>query len=335
MGSCTKSGYRWCWEDIYCYGPVCAQPRIYWQFEDSDGNDVWDTYPYCYGDLYIRSGYSGTFSVNGYGFYNAPSWDSIWNRFWTDEYGVHINIQDYDFTPPYNGGRIKVASVGQTFTKCVVLVAYDWNTDGDYWVATGTGYGWVGTGNCVSIQCVEPPPDYQYYDIDGTPSGAEIWEGSTFHGVAGMTLALPYTDHYLTFKKSGYYDQTIHVGTKPGGDIIYVRYSLEPISFNISANQVHHEDYAYLHTSEEAEHCISLCGSCHRLRHEKLSISIEFLRNKIDNNIFIGIYHRALKQPWALKEEREQHDSFIKSLTITPEELLKMGVKKIGETINI
>jgi len=233
MASCTKSGYRWCWEDEYCSGPVCAQPRIYWQFEDSDGNDVWDTYPYCYGDLYIRSGYSGTFAVNGYGFYNAPSWDSIWNRFWVDEYGVHINIQDYDFTPPYNGGRIKVASVGQTFTKCVALVAYDWNTDGDYWVATGTGYGWVGDGNCVSIQCVERPPDYQYYDVDGTPSGAEIWEGSNFYGVAGMTLALSYTDHYLTFKKSGYYDQTIHVGTKPGGETIYVRYSLNPITFTV------------------------------------------------------------------------------------------------------
>ena len=161
MVSCTESGYRWCWENTYCHPDIpslCARPRIWWQFEDSNGNDVMETYPYCYGDLYIRSGYSGTFSINGYGFYNAPSWDDIWNRFWIDDYGVHINIQNYDFTPSYNGGRIKVASIGETFTKCVVLVAYDWNTDGIDWVATGTGYGWVGTGGCVSIQCVEAVP---------------------------------------------------------------------------------------------------------------------------------------------------------------------------------
>lgn len=62
-----------------------------------------------------------------------------------------------------------------------------------------------------------------------------------------------------------------------------------------------------------------------------------FTENAIKNRFKKGqvSWYRALKQPWALKEEREQHDSFIKTLTITPEELLKMGVKKIGETTYI
>jgi len=74
-----------------------------------------------------------------------------------------------------------------------------------------------------------PEVEYQFYDIDGTPSGAEIWEGDVLHGVAGMSLRLPYKDHYLTFKKEGYKSKTIQVGTKPGGEVIKIRYSLEPV----------------------------------------------------------------------------------------------------------
>jgi len=69
--------------------------------------------------------------------------------------------------------------------------------------------------------------DWQFYDISGDPMGAEIWEGDKFLGTSGISLRLPYKDHYLTFKKEGYKDKTMHVGTKPGGEIINIRYTLE------------------------------------------------------------------------------------------------------------
>jgi len=154
MTYCTQLGYQWCDENTYCSGSICAHPRVYWQFEDEYGNNVWDNYPYAYGGLYIRSGCSGNFNTGIYGFYNASSWDEIWNKFSANEYG--FSVSDYDFTPPYSGGRMKIANVGETFTKCVVLFAYDWNTDwAGTWASTGAGYGWLGNGNCISIKVVE------------------------------------------------------------------------------------------------------------------------------------------------------------------------------------
>lgn len=237
MVECTESGYRWCWESEYCNEGVCARPRIWWQFEDSDGNDVMETYPYCYGDLYIRSGYSGTFSVNGYGFYNVPSWDDIWNRFWVDDSGVHINIEDYNFTPPYNGGRIKIASVGETFTKCVALVCYDWNTDG-VWVAEGAGHGYIGTGGCVNIQCVEPG----FPEIAGTVTdvstgisifGAEVdWMGDKVYTFVDGTYSILFPKLMsgpLICSASGYITQEKLI-TAPEIGTLTVNFQLGPIA---------------------------------------------------------------------------------------------------------
>lgn len=75
----------------------------------------------------------------------------------------------------------------------------------------------------------ESPAEYQYYDVSGIPSDAEIWEGSDFIGNAPMSFRLPYTSHYLTFKKEGYEEKTIQVGVKPGGETIYINYYLHPI----------------------------------------------------------------------------------------------------------
>ncbi len=173
MAECIQSGYRWCSEDGYCSSGVCVNPKIYWQFEDAYGNDVWDTYPYAVGGLYLKSGYSGN-SVKGYGFYNASSWDDIWNRFWCDNSGCHINREDYDFTPS-NGGRIILADVGERFTKCLTLVAYDWNTDGNSWASKGTGIGFIGTGNCVDILVVE--------------EGAGVVRGQVTDAISGLLLS--------------------------------------------------------------------------------------------------------------------------------------------------
>jgi len=101
-------------------------------------------------------------------------------------------------------------------------------------------------------------PEYQYYSVDGTPSGAEIWEGSNFIGTAPMVFWLSYTDHYLTFKKEGYSDQTTHVETHPEGDTINVEYNLNPIPC---------ED----HTTEEdciANGCYWYNDSCHSVPQE-------------------------------------------------------------------
>ncbi len=183
MAECIESGYRWCWEDQYCHPDIpslCAHPKIYWRFEDEAGNDVWDTYPYAVGGLYIKYGYSGNFGVYAYGFYNVSSWDNIWNRFSANENGFNISSYDLLFPQP-QGGRIKIADVGETFTKCVVLVAYDWNTDGNDWVSMGTGVGFIGSGNCVNIQVVSPTPQGIRASVSAeysVPSGThqfDIW----------------------------------------------------------------------------------------------------------------------------------------------------------------
>ncbi len=71
--------------------------------------------------------------------------------------------------------------------------------------------------------------EYQDYSASGIPSGVGIWEGNNLIGYTPLSFRLSYETHVLTFKKSGYQDQTTIVGTRPGGDTIYVTYALVPI----------------------------------------------------------------------------------------------------------
>jgi len=154
--SCTQSGYRWCWEHSNTYGDATARARIYWQFEDEKGNDVWDTYPYAVKNLYIKAGWKGEGYTVAYGIYNAPSWDNIWDRVFADSLNHHImNQYDIPLINAGNGGKTKIASQGSTFTKCLVAVALDTDITSDHWAYAGAGYGWIGNGNCVDIKVVE------------------------------------------------------------------------------------------------------------------------------------------------------------------------------------
>ena len=154
--SCTQSGYQYCWENYCKYGSATAHAKIYWQFEDDNGIVLPNNN--AIGNLYVKSGYEGTTSVNGYGIYNAASWDIIGSWISCDaNHNCKIPIANYAFTPSKSGGKVKIASQGETFTKCLAIAAIDTNlaSNGD-WAWAWIGYGWVGSGNCVSIKVVTP-----------------------------------------------------------------------------------------------------------------------------------------------------------------------------------
>ena len=161
--SCTEPGYKWCWEEYGSYGSVSGNVKVFWQFQDANGNDVWNTYPNAFGGLYIKGGAFASGSCTGgqfcdttiygpYVFYNAPSWDWIWNQVSCN--GAGCTVSGYNSELP-NGVPVKIASVGQSFTDCVTVVSVIWVSDyTTSWMWKAAGYGWIGGGNCLDIKVV-------------------------------------------------------------------------------------------------------------------------------------------------------------------------------------
>ena len=89
-------------------------------------------------------------------------------------------------------------------------------------------------------------------------------------------------------------------------------------SFNVLASEVHHMDYSFLHTDEEADYCISLCGLCHKIRHSQTQSGVNFFATKRYNHIIKKINNTILKEPRHIQEAKEQHESFLKSITVKP-----------------
>lgn len=153
-GSCTKSGYKYCWETTNTYGDATAKAKIYWQFEDDNGVLIPNSN--AIGNLYIKAGWEGTDYTVAYGIYNAPDWDNVYNRIFTDSGNRAIMNQfDIPLANAGNGEKTKLSSSGKTFTKCLVLVAVDTRQTSDYYSWTYAGYGWTGSGNCLNINVVE------------------------------------------------------------------------------------------------------------------------------------------------------------------------------------
>ncbi len=105
------------------------------------------------------------------------------------------------------------------------------------------------------------------------------------------------------------------------------------INFNIKikASQVHHLNYGSLHTSEEINDCISLCGLCHQIKHSGLKYDYNRISEIRFNNILRILYNRILKNPLIIEIGIKQHDEFIKSLILKPNDWLK---EKINEVEN-
>lgn len=202
MPTCTEPGYKYCNEDSASGGPITVNTRIYWQFEDVDGNVV-EKNGNCYGDLYLKAGMrgnaSGATNITNYGpyvFYNVSNFDNIWIPDPCGNSGC--SLPGYDLKV---NGRVKIASPGETFTKCVIVVGITWATDGDYWAWVGTGRGFEGAGNCSSIQCLYPPGH-----VMGTVKDASTGNPLENVKVTFFTGSTTYTD------SSGYYDLEESVG---------------------------------------------------------------------------------------------------------------------------
>ena len=86
------------------------------------------------------------------------------------------------------------------------------------------------------------------------------------------------------------------------------------------AEQVHHKTYASLHTPKEIDDCISLCSVCHKIRHCETRAYFNIL-NELRKMKLLKIVHTNILKQEKIKEIiLKQHDNFIKSITIKPEE---------------
>jgi 5-methylcytosine-specific restriction endonuclease McrA len=106
-------------------------------------------------------------------------------------------------------------------------------------------------------------------------------------------------------------------------DLVLKRFNVKEINYKRSATEVHHLTYETLHTSQEENDCISLCGTCHTIRHKMVSESVKWLIEQRERNIFLGLYYTFLKDPEVIKEQLKQHKEFIDSIT----ERIKFGDK--------
>ena len=210
MAECSKSGYWCCQENSYNYGCATAYAKVYWRFVDEKGNIIgWNET--AIENLYVEiQGTGDTF----YLIEGASSWD---------EYTWGENGCSGPHVYQVSLGLTLLCPAGYIYKYPVACGAWDKDYCGYDWAWTRAARGWVGTGDFFNITVV---PEYQYYSVDGNPLNADIYEGVNYLGTAPMTLILSWTNHSLTFKKAGYYDQTINVGTEPDGDIIYITYSL-------------------------------------------------------------------------------------------------------------
>ena len=138
--SCSKSGFDWCEENTY----QSAHAQVYFSLKD-DSSDGKPSGSYAVGRLYLKYGSVGDelYLLENVNSWNDKEEDSDYGLmgFSTGSFSM---IGSTDNTYP-------LASQGQTFTKCVALVAQDFS--GDYW--TWTGRGWMGSGNCFNIKVVE------------------------------------------------------------------------------------------------------------------------------------------------------------------------------------
>jgi len=153
-GSCSQSGYQYCWEETNTYGDATSNAKIYWQFEDDNGIVVPNNN--AISNLYIKAGWEGTDHTVAYGIYNAPSWENIEGRIFADSQNNFImNQYNIPLLNVGNGGKTKIASQGETFTKCLALVAID-TKHTDYYSWVYAGYGWIGSGDCLNIKVIAP-----------------------------------------------------------------------------------------------------------------------------------------------------------------------------------
>ena len=106
------------------------------------------------------------------------------------------------------------------------------------------------------------------------------------------------------------------------------------INFRKRAEEVHHESYINVQTPDEIYDCVSLCEHCHGLRHATTTVHTNSLKEKREENIYLGIYREILTQTWCKKELEKQHKNFIKSITIKPNDLLNGEVKEESEKWN-
>ncbi len=163
-GACTESGFDYCSQSSNSFGNANANAKVFWSFEDDNGRigtSGGGVSLTAVGNLYINADMEGD---EGHVFFNVPSWNSIWNSVMCEANGLFCDMPrgnvgdsgDYKFFT--QGNRNKVATIGQTFNKCVAVTALDHNraSNGD-WAWTGTGYGWI--SNCPNIKVVECKSD--------------------------------------------------------------------------------------------------------------------------------------------------------------------------------
>ena len=143
-GSCSVPGYTYCWENSNSYGDATATAKVAWRFEDDKG--TLQNLNYAIGNLYVKS-----YDLSE-GFLNRQ-WDSIWSSYDCDSNGCSISGTSTDFF--FFNERVKIANKGEKFSDCIAIAEASFKraSNGD-WAWVTTGYGWVGSGNCLNIKVV-------------------------------------------------------------------------------------------------------------------------------------------------------------------------------------
>ena len=104
---------------------------------------------------------------------------------------------------------------------------------------------------------------------------------------------------------------------------MFNKVTTEPIRFQKKAEEIHHTSYDNLRLEREFDDCVSLCENCHKLRHCKSDYGKGWLKEKRRELLLLGVHREILRQPEMIRMAKEQHDSFMKTITIKPDTWLK------------
>jgi len=101
------------------------------------------------------------------------------------------------------------------------------------------------------------------------------------------------------------------------------------LMISIKASQVHHLTYDTIHTSQEIGDCISLCGSCHRIKHFGLRFDVD-KKSKLRFDRILKIMHnKILNHPKMIEIAKKQHDDFMKPITMKPNDWLDEQINEV------
>jgi len=185
---CYREGYTYCDVTHFTNWDARAESRVFWSFEDINGNMVGDDgiFPetYAIGVLRARVGFEGD---KLYEYKNLPTWNSI-SCTSTGCAGTEISA-----------GVRTLATIGQEFLACTAYVAWDYDSNNGWWAYSRAAIGWpADVGGCPTIRVVECSVDSDCLSTQycGNSGSWESWTCNTKECTTGQTKCEE-TDYFV------------------------------------------------------------------------------------------------------------------------------------------